>query len=124
MTPFKVIGQLTARVEGPDKVTGTAKYGIDALLPGTLWCKVLRSPHPHARIVSVDASKDLPQLTTVVLNSSTGHGPYNVRGVGNASIALPAPAIANTIADACGSRVRDLPITAEKVLRNLTSTPR
>lgn len=69
-------------------------------------------------------SMDLPELRTVVLDSSAGHGPYNVRGVGNASIALPAPAIANAIADACGARVRELPITAEKVHRSITSTSR
>jgi putative selenate reductase molybdopterin-binding subunit len=66
-------------------------------------------------------SVDIPALTTVVLDSPAGHGPYNVRGVGNASIALPAPAIANAIADACGARVRELPITSERVWRELRS---
>ncbi|PZC47831.1 MAG: carbon-monoxide dehydrogenase large subunit [Chloroflexi bacterium] len=68
MTTYKVIGHNTARAEGPDKVTGQGKYGIDALLPDTLWCKILRSPFPHARIVSIDTSEalKLPGVKAVI----------------------------------------------------------
>ena len=58
---------------------------------------------------------DMPPLTTVILGSDVGHGPFNVRGIGNKAINMPAPAIANAIADATGIRVRSLPLTAEKV---------
>ena len=40
-----------------DKVTGAARYGADLQLPGLLYGKILRSPHPHARIRSIDTSK-------------------------------------------------------------------
>ena len=68
MTTYNVIGHKVPRAEGPDKVTGRGKYGIDALLPDTLWCKILRSPYPHARIVSIDASEalKLPGVRAVV----------------------------------------------------------
>ena len=68
MTTYNVIGHKTPREEGPDKVTGKGKYGIDALLPETLWCKILRSPYPHARILSLDASEalKLPGVHAVV----------------------------------------------------------
>lgn len=52
----KMVGQSVPRVDGPEKVTGSAQYGLDAHMPGMLWMKILRSPFPHARIVSVDAS--------------------------------------------------------------------
>jgi len=48
---------MTTRREGREKVTGTAKYSTDVRLPGQLYAKVLRSPHPHARIVAVDTSR-------------------------------------------------------------------
>ena len=48
--PFKVIGTRPIRHDGVDKVTGRARYGADITLPGLLHGKVLRSPHPHARI--------------------------------------------------------------------------
>lgn len=73
---FKVIGTRPIRHDGVDKVTGRARYGADISLPGMLHGKVLRSPHAHARIKSIDTSaalalpgvkavitgKDLPEL--------------------------------------------------------------
>ena len=56
---YKVVGTRPIRHDGLDKVTGRAKYGADTLLPGLLHAKVLRSPHAHARILSIDASKAL-----------------------------------------------------------------
>ena len=54
---FKYIGQRTIRPDGYDKVTGRATYGADLSLPGMIWGKTLRSPHAHAKIVSIDTSK-------------------------------------------------------------------
>ena len=60
MTSFeKVVGQPVGREDGPDKVTGKGKYSLDVVLPDTLWCKILRSPYPHASIKSIDTSKAL-----------------------------------------------------------------
>ena len=56
---YKVIGTRPVRHDGHDKVTGRAVYGADVRLPDTLFGKVLRSPHAHARIVSIDTSKAL-----------------------------------------------------------------
>src|SRR4051812_2667835 len=75
---FKVIGTRPIRHDGVDKVTGRARYGADISLPGMLHGKVLRSPHAHARIKSIDTSaalalpgvkavitgKDLPDLAS------------------------------------------------------------
>ncbi|MCL5046292.1 MAG: xanthine dehydrogenase family protein molybdopterin-binding subunit [Actinobacteria bacterium] len=54
-----VVGQPVLRVDGVEKVTGAALYAADLRLPGMLHAKVLRSPHPHARIVSVDVGEAL-----------------------------------------------------------------
>ena len=56
-TTSSIIGARVERVEGVEKVSGQAPYAADILLPNVLWGKILRSPYPHARIVSVDASK-------------------------------------------------------------------
>ena len=53
----RLIGTKVPRVDGPDKATGRAKYTGDIDLPGMLVARVLRSPHAHARIVSIDTSK-------------------------------------------------------------------
>ena len=54
---YKVVGTRPIRHDGADKVTGQAKYGADINLPGLLHGKILRSPHAHARIKSIDTSK-------------------------------------------------------------------
>ena len=54
---FQVVGKPLPRVEGDLKVTGKAQYAYDVRLPGQLYARVLRSPHPHARVVRIDATK-------------------------------------------------------------------
>ncbi len=65
---FKLIGGRPVRPDGVPKVTGTAKFGSDYLLPGTLHGRILRSPHAHARIKSIDTSKAeaLPGVRAIV----------------------------------------------------------
>ena len=53
----KWIGKRTIRPDGVEKVTGKAAYAADTKMPGMLWGKVLRSPHPHARIKSINTAK-------------------------------------------------------------------
>ena len=54
---YKVIGTRPIRHDGVDKVTGRAVYGADVQLPGMLHGKVLRSPHAHANIKSINTAK-------------------------------------------------------------------
>jgi carbon-monoxide dehydrogenase large subunit len=65
--------------------------------------------------VKLPTMQDIPPLTTVILQDPVGPGPFNAKAIGEGSISAVAPAIANAVADACGVRVLDLPITAEKV---------
>ena len=53
----KWIGQRTIRPDGADKVTGRAAFAADTAMAGMIWGKVLRSPHPHARIIGINTSK-------------------------------------------------------------------
>ena len=54
---YNVVGTRPIRQDGAEKVTGRARYGADVSLPGLLHARVLRSPHAHARIKSIDTSK-------------------------------------------------------------------
>ncbi|HEV8034089.1 xanthine dehydrogenase family protein molybdopterin-binding subunit, partial [Yoonia sp.] len=54
---FNVVGTRVTRPDGIDKVTGKAAYGADISAPGMLHGRILRSPHAHARIVSIDTSQ-------------------------------------------------------------------
>ena len=68
---YNVVGTRPIRHDGTDKVTGRAQYGADINLPGLLYGKILRSPHPHARIKSIDVSKALahPGVRAVVTSA-------------------------------------------------------
>ena len=68
-TEFKYVGTRPIRPDGPDKVTGRAKYGADLNLPGMLFGHIVRSPHAHARIKSIDFSAAL-KLPGVVATMS------------------------------------------------------
>ncbi|MEW6751052.1 MAG: xanthine dehydrogenase family protein molybdopterin-binding subunit [Candidatus Latescibacterota bacterium] len=96
---YKVIGTRPIRHDGVDKVTGQAIYGADVRLPGMLHGKVLRSPHAHARIRSIDVSPALQvpgvravatadDLVAVVDKvSSLGETRVNIREVAQNSLA-------------------------------------
>ena len=56
---FKMIGSRPIRPDGLDKVTGRARYGADLNMQGQLYGHVVRSPHAHAVIKSIDCSKAL-----------------------------------------------------------------
>ena len=76
---FRIIGTRPIRHDGEDKVTGRAKYGADYALPGMLHGKVLRSPHAHARIKSINIDKALkhPGVRAII----TGADLPEVKGV-------------------------------------------
>ena len=62
------LGQNFARVDGPAKLRGWAQFTADIEMPGMVYAKVLRSTHPHARLLRVDASKaaKLPGVVAVL----------------------------------------------------------
>ena len=85
---FKYVGTRPIRPDGIDKVTGRANYGADQNLPGMLSGRILRSPHAHARILSIDMSRaarlpgvkavvtsaDFPEIPSVVAEGGEGGG--------------------------------------------------
>ena len=82
---YKVLGTRPVRHDGADKVTGRAVYTADLQLTGMLHGRILRSPHPHARIKSIDtsAAKKMPgsqvagQATVLIFpDLNTGNNTY------------------------------------------------
>tara|TARA_B100001123_G_scaffold451295_1_gene630097 strand:+ start:14913 stop:17150 length:2238 start_codon:yes stop_codon:yes gene_type:complete len=71
------LGKSVARADGPEKVTGQAEYTLDKQLKDVLWGKILRSPYPHAEILSIDThkAKALPGVYSVL----TGTDVRNIR---------------------------------------------
>src|SRR3989475_9769899 len=72
VTPLKTVGHATPRIDALERVTGKAKYTNDVRLPGMLYARILRSPHPHARIRRIDVSKALafPGVKTILTHEN------------------------------------------------------
>ena len=70
--PLNVVGHATPRIDAVERVTGKAAYTADIQMPGMLYARVLRSPHPHARIVKIDTSKAsaLPGVTAIITHET------------------------------------------------------
>ncbi|MDN4017694.1 xanthine dehydrogenase family protein molybdopterin-binding subunit [Zwartia panacis] len=79
---FKSVGTSPIRPDGVPKVTGIAQYGADYSLPGMLWAKILRSPHAHARIRSINTSKAeaLPGVKAVLTAADLPNQPFDYVG--------------------------------------------
>jgi CO/xanthine dehydrogenase Mo-binding subunit/aerobic-type carbon monoxide dehydrogenase small subunit (CoxS/CutS family) len=70
-TEDAVIGKAVRRIDAPSKVSGRLRYAGDMTMPGMLHVQVLRSPHPHARIVSIDtsAAEAMPEVESVITSA-------------------------------------------------------
>jgi CO/xanthine dehydrogenase Mo-binding subunit len=94
MAEFKSVGTSVPRAEGADKVSGRTVYAADVKVSGLFWGKILRSPHPHARIRRVDAARArrVPGVCAVVSGE-------DVRGL------------------LVGKQIRDMPVLCWDVVR-------
>ncbi len=72
----------------------------------------------------VPVQKDIPPFRTILLETPGGPGPFGAKAIGESSSSAIAPAIANAVARACGVRVAQLPISAERVLNGLSQNAR
>jgi CO/xanthine dehydrogenase Mo-binding subunit len=94
MAEYNIVGTSVPRAEGTDKVSGRTVYAADVKVSGLLWGKILRSPHPHARIRRVDTARarQAPGVRAVI----TGE---DVRGC------------------LVGKQIRDMPVLCWDVVR-------
>jgi CO/xanthine dehydrogenase Mo-binding subunit len=85
---YKVIGTRPIRHDGYEKVVGKAKYAADFQAAGLLHAKVLRSPHAHARIKSVDVSKALalPGVKAVITGQDLWDGSDKIADLGETAV--------------------------------------
>ncbi len=86
---FSIIGKRIAMVDAAGKATGAGKYTDDLTLPGMLVGKILHSPHPHARIKKIDASRALAlQGVAVVVTGADAPTSYGILPIGHDEHAL------------------------------------
>jgi xanthine dehydrogenase YagR molybdenum-binding subunit len=84
-----LIGKRISRLDGPDKVSGKAKYNSDVNRPNMLYGKVLRSPYAHAKIVSIDtsAAEKIPGVKAIHIINKEG---FEIQWAGENILAIAA----------------------------------
>jgi CO/xanthine dehydrogenase Mo-binding subunit len=79
---------------------------------------------PNLMTYLIPTALDVPDVTTIVLESGEGMGPWGARGIGEPAMVPTAPAVANAIRDAVGVRLACLPVTPERLWRAMQEAPR
>jgi CO/xanthine dehydrogenase Mo-binding subunit len=116
------VGQILNPMDHQGQIEGAVMQGIGYALSEELAVDEGRVTSVSFGDYKIPNMQDIPALHTVILASESGPGPYHAKGIGENPIGPVAPAIANAVADAVGVRIKDLPITAEKVYRALVET--
>ena len=89
MSEFSIIGKPVAMIDSAGKTTGAGKYTDDLTLPGMLIGKILHSPHPHARIKRIDATRALAlEGVVAVVTGKDAPNKYGILPVGHDETAL------------------------------------
>jgi CO/xanthine dehydrogenase Mo-binding subunit len=109
------VGQIVNPIGHQGQIDGAIMQGLGYALMEELQVEEGRVTNLSFGDYKLPTMRDTPPLETVLLESSSGVGPYHIKGIGESPLTPVAPAIANAVADAVGVRIRDLPLTAEKV---------
>jgi CO/xanthine dehydrogenase Mo-binding subunit len=118
------VGRILNPVGHQGQINGGVMQGLGQALMEELHVEDGRVTTLSMGDYKIPTTRDAPPLQTVLVDSGSGVGPYEVKAIGEGPIGPVAPAIANAVADAVGVRIRDLPITAEKVYRALRERER
>ena len=101
------------------QVYGGAAMGIGYALTEQLILEKGEVKNPNFLDYKILTAKDMVSIESVIIEPLEKYGPYGAKGIGEPGCVPTAPAIANAIYDAVGVRIKDLPITPEKVLAAL-----
>jgi CO/xanthine dehydrogenase Mo-binding subunit len=112
------------RAINPVTCEGQIEGGIVQALGGVLFEEMLfggrgRMLNPSFADYKIPVSSDIPEIRSILIEEPHREGPYGAKGVGEITLVPVAPAIANAIYDATGVRIKDLPITKDKILTAL-----
>jgi CO/xanthine dehydrogenase Mo-binding subunit len=111
------VGRAINRLSVEGQLEGGAIYGMGYGLTEEVVIKKGEIKTPSFSEYLLPTSMDVPEVETIVLESGDGVGPFGAKGIGEPSVNSIAPAIANAVYDAVGVRIRDLPLTPEKILK-------
>jgi CO/xanthine dehydrogenase Mo-binding subunit len=115
-------GRVINRASAEGQLEGGAVQGLGYALMEEIALENGVSKNPHLVDYRIPTSLDVPPIETVLLESGDGHGPFGAKGLGEPAMTPSIAAVANAVSIAVGTRVTQLPITAERVRAALRST--
>jgi len=104
-------------IEG--QIDGSVQNGLGYALTEELVLQDGRPINPDFLDYKILTSLDMPPIEQIIVESNEPTGPFGVKGMAEAGLNSIAPAIANAIYDAVGVRIKELPITAEKLFKSV-----
>ncbi len=113
------VGTIINPIGHQGQIDGGVVQGIGFALTEELHVDGGRVGTLHFGDYKIPTARDIPTLRTVIVKGKDGVGPYKAKGIGENPNTPVAGAIANAVEDAVGVRIRDLPVTAEKVCKAL-----
>jgi CO/xanthine dehydrogenase Mo-binding subunit len=109
-------GRIIHRAGAEGQLEGGAVQGVGYALMEEVALDGGVSKNPHLADYKIPTSLDVPPIQTVLLESGNGLGPFGAKGLGEPAMTPSIGAVANAVSSALGTRVTELPITAERVL--------
>jgi len=113
------VGQAINPAAVAGQIEGGAAQGQGYALSEDMIYEEGRLMTPSFSEYLIPTAMDMPEVRSIILESRSGLGPFGAKGIGEPALTPVAPAIANAVADAIGTRVFELPITPERVVAAL-----
>lgn len=113
------VGQCINRAAVEGQIHGGTQNGMGYALTEEMLYREGRLITPSFAEYLMPTAMDMPRVESIILESRSGLGPFGSKGIGEPAMTPVAPALANAIADAIGTRVFEMPITPERIVRAL-----
>jgi CO/xanthine dehydrogenase Mo-binding subunit len=113
------VGKAINPVNCYQQIQGALGMGLGyGLMEEYLW-RNGKLMNPDFLNYTIPTARDCPPMEVFLVETAHPQGPYGAKGVGEMAIAPTAPAIANAVYNACGARIKDLPLKPAKILKEL-----
>jgi len=113
------LGRVINPLNCEQQIEGAVVTGVGTALMEELIIREGKPVNTNFRDYRIPTALDAPEVSSVFVEATHKEGPYGAKGVGEPALAPTAAAIGNAVYDAIGVRIKDLPITPEKILKAL-----
>jgi xanthine dehydrogenase molybdenum-binding subunit len=118
------IGRAINPISVEGQIQGACAMGLGYTLSEEIMWENGKILNPNFGDYRMPTAADMPQIEPILVEPVDPDGPFGGKGMAEAALVPIAPAVANAIYNAVGVRIKELPITPEKILKALKNSPR